>query len=325
MSDISMVNVSVSHKPLWVLKKTLKNLDPDNFQQRITSEAFAAKWSNFKLDIRIDREKVFENDGTLIIRIFKEERHSCRIRSVNVLIFKDDAKCAVEFENEVNDTNFFVAFHYHEFDESWPKVVVKLGCQYNSASEAEFFLQVTQLKDEGLLAQIETSYKRKMYSDFKLVCDGQVFMSNRYILSIRSQVFRAMLSMDTSENRRGKIEINDFGADTIQSMLKFMHTDKIDDDEINVDLLVAADKYDVKLLFFVCEEKLVADVQTSNAIHCYVVASQLCAKDLLLKSAKVIFENFPTLRAHTDFDHLTKEHLAEIMSFASSNFNEKRK
>ena len=69
---------------------------------------------------------------------------------------------------------------------------------------------------------------------------------------MRSSVFRAMLVGSSREAEMGTIHIDDLDSLTVNTMLQFMYTDTISKIGITIDLLAAADKYDIGSLYQKC-------------------------------------------------------------------------
>ena len=65
-----------------------------------------------------------------------------------------------------------------------------------------------------------------------------------------------MFKADMTENKRGKVEIKGFSSDVIQNMFMFIYTGMLSTPELDeteaVDLLGAADQYQLDLLKRVC-------------------------------------------------------------------------
>ena len=60
-------------------------------------------------------------------------------------------------------------------------------------------------------------------SDIKIIRDGIEFPCHKFILSLRSEVFQAMFSIDSQEQQENIIKISDISSQTMKSFLKFMY------------------------------------------------------------------------------------------------------
>ena len=81
-------------------------------------------------------------------------------------------------------------------------------------------------------------------SDLKIVCDGQEFPCHKLILSARSDVFKAMFTSDLKfiKNEESILEIPDISAETMKTFLQFIYKDDVEVEDIDQNLLIAADK-----------------------------------------------------------------------------------
>jgi hypothetical protein len=59
---------------------------------------------------------------------------------------------------------------------------------------------------------------------------------------------------DTAEGLTAEVAIDDIGPATLKTVVDFLYTDKVEENAINLDLLVAADKYNLAGLFYKCDQ-----------------------------------------------------------------------
>ncbi len=59
-------------------------------------------------------------------------------------------------------------------------------------------------------------------------------------------------SEDTLEGKTGRAIVKDIEPEAMEALIKFTHTDKVEEEELTLDLLAAADKYQIPLLFNRC-------------------------------------------------------------------------
>ncbi|KAL6643072.1 hypothetical protein ACP70R_021253 [Stipagrostis hirtigluma subsp. patula] len=160
---------------------------------------------------------------------------------------------------------------------------------------------------------------------------GETFRAHRFLLAVRSPVFKAELfgSMRESAAIGGYIQIDDMLAEVFKNLLHFVYTDTLPGMEEQEEavmaqhLLEAADRYDMQRLKVICEQKLCSHLDVSTAATTLVLAEQhRCHR---LKEACIEFLKSPnTLDAvmETDgFEHLTKSCpalLRELMSKLSA-------
>ena len=93
--------------------------------------------------------------------------------------------------------------------------------------------------------------------DGTVICQHNEFKFNRSFLIKISAVFKAILQNPcTQETQTSCFEITDVSPDTIQSFRNVLYHDYIDEKDLTAELLLMADKYDIKPLYKLCEEHL---------------------------------------------------------------------
>ncbi|CAF0770856.1 unnamed protein product [Rotaria sordida] len=127
------------------------------------------------------------------------------------------------------------------------------------------------------------------------------FNAHKLILAVRSPVFAAMFSNSTLENKTNIIEINDLRSDTIQSMLEYMYTGKVNDiKKSTVELYRCADKYQLEDLRLQAEMALMSSLSIDTSAEILLLADQHHSKDL--KSRVIQFIVNGNLKAITQTD-----------------------
>jgi speckle-type POZ protein len=106
--------------------------------------------------------------------------------------------------------------------------------------------------------------------DFKIVCDEVSFPCHKNILASRSDVFSAMFKMANSvENKSGAVDIKDISAKTMKALLKFIYQAEASESDLDFDLLIAADKYNILDLVIQCEDQILSgltEISASNIL-----------------------------------------------------------
>jgi len=123
-------------------------------------------------------------------------------------------------------------------------------------------------------------------SDFTIECgdnlEGQ-FKCHKILLSMRSPVFKSMLSHDTKETRENKVAIPDVAKDVMKNLLNFIYTDSVEDEMISVGLLMAANKYQIERLQAICEHRITADLNLSNIAEIAIASHHLNGSEVFKK------------------------------------------
>uniref|UniRef100_A0AC34F3M7 BTB domain-containing protein n=1 Tax=Panagrolaimus sp. ES5 TaxID=591445 RepID=A0AC34F3M7_9BILA len=85
------------------------------------------------------------------------------------------------------------------------------------------------------------------FSDVSILVHGETLKAHKFILMSKSPVFEAMFNKIEEKQILFTIDDDDFDAYTVKSMLEFIYTDNITDNEVNPLLLLdLAKKYQIK-------------------------------------------------------------------------------
>jgi len=138
--------------------------------------------------------------------------------------------------------------------------------------------------------------------------DTPAVPAHRVILASRSSVFRAMLESEMEESRSGIIKIYDVSYDVLRAFVHYMYTaEALLDEQMASDLLVLAEKYEVKHLKTFCEKFITSKVNNENAIAHYAFAHRHSAKQLLEASLSVLMDNMSTLADREEYKELVEK------------------
>eukprot|EP00092_Neocalanus_flemingeri_P095183 GFUD01121092.1.p1 GENE.GFUD01121092.1~~GFUD01121092.1.p1 ORF type:complete len:351 (-),score=71.20 GFUD01121092.1:117-1169(-) len=135
------------------------------------------------------------------------------------------------------------------------------------------------------LKDMQSIMKLEEISDLVIVCSGKVIKCHKTILCARSAVFKNMLSGDTLENLNREVPINDSSVEAVEEMLKYIYTGEIPDkiDELNVELLYLAEKYQLDPLKFACGGSIVSSLTISTCISSFVTVERHFPPDSLVR------------------------------------------
>ncbi|KAF7829790.1 BTB/POZ domain-containing protein [Senna tora] len=186
---------------------------------------------------------------------------------------------------------------------------------YEEANETEEELK-TEIDDlKAIVAFLKLSSPiNHLHTDVILVAsDGVSHQSDlpvpahRAILASRSPVFRAMLENDMEERRSGTIKISDVTYDALRAFVNYLYTaEACLDEQMAYDLLVLAEKYEVKHLKTHCEKYLMARLNWDKAIASYAFAHQHNATKLQDAALTLITDNMDKLFKHEEYNELVE-------------------
>ena len=139
-------------------------------------------------------------------------------------------------------------------------------------------------------------YGQNEFSDVKIVCNGKCFECHKLVLISQSDVLKTMIKNKSLIEKQfeGVMEINenDFSSDTMEQILYYLYFQKVKDNKvINTDLMIAADKYNIKGLLDVCTNYLGSNLSEENALNVLVKAELLDQKKLFDAASKFVCNN----------------------------------
>lgn len=207
----------------------------------------------------------FEWTETRPINLFKVQKYSKSIGAVNLLssITKDGAlemKCYVEITalKTKNDSGVQTMKQSN-------KCVDKLS------------------KDIGELLTDDD------HCDVILVVQNQEIKVHKLILSARSPVFKAMLSVDMKEKRESRIVIPDIHFEAVKEFIKFLYSAQLNTTNYAKDLLILSEMYQIIDLKEACENKLLSQLNKDNAMESLFIANLYnCQPQLKSKAFDII-------------------------------------
>ncbi|KAF3789162.1 BTB/POZ domain-containing protein [Nymphaea thermarum] len=121
----------------------------------------------------------------------------------------------------------------------------------------------------------------------------------------KSPVFKAMLENDMEESKSGTIKIVDVSYEVLRSFIHHLYTaDALFDEQMAYELLVVAEKYQVKHLKAVCEKFITSKVNNDNAVMSFAFAHQHNAKHLMEAALSLIIDNMHMLTARDEYREL---------------------
>jgi Leucine-rich repeat (LRR) protein len=185
-----------------------------------------------------------------------------------------------------------------------------------------------KLKEEfkkTFAAGFEELWTSKDFADFTIIggFDGasKEFAVHKIVLAAQSSVLLAVFKNDNMEEAQtGKMTIDDFSAETVEGMLKFMYTGEVNE-SIAMDLLAIAEKYDVKNLKAATEMIILHNINESNALEIFGLGYQHNSKEIKREAFNKIKKMFPEIKFSDELMEKPKD-LKEIIEI---HLNFKRK
>ena len=172
-------------------------------------------------------------------------------------------------------------------------------------------------QNEGNDSQIKSSIEisenfgklleNKDFCDMEIQCGGEVFPCHQVIISARSPVFRAMFQAKMKESESRKVIIEDITKETMIGMLYYIYTGLVKETLSKnsvVDLLVAADKYQLDALKNICRDKLFSVLDAENAIEFLILGEMYGVPKLKDAALMEVVHNMPEIADTGDYQRL---------------------
>lgn len=132
--------------------------------------------------------------------------------------------------------------------------------------------------------------------------------AHRSVLASRSPVFRAMLENKMEESLSGTIKISDVSYDALRTFVHYLYTaEACLEENMACNLLILAEKYQVKHLKNYCEKFLISKLLLENSLPTYAFAHQHNAKNLLAAALDLIMENMTKLKQREEYAELVEK------------------
>ena len=149
--------------------------------------------------------------------------------------------------------------------------------------------------------------ENKEFCDMEIDCGGEIFPCHRVIVSARSPVFRAMFRAKMKESESRKVTIEDIKPEIMAEMLYFLYTGLVRKDvskDSVVDLLVAADKYQMDTLRNICQDKLSSALDAKNVIEFLILGEMYRIPKLKDAALMEVVHNMPEIADTEDYMRL---------------------
>ncbi|XP_015109388.1 speckle-type POZ protein A-like [Diachasma alloeum] len=148
---------------------------------------------------------------------------------------------------------------------------------------------LTNRRDEMVMPPVESNIRRDVtklldnpeYADATITVGNRKFFVLKAILAARSSVFAAMFEHGMRESHEGNVEVTDLTQEVVEEMLHFIYADEVKrPDCFTIELLYAAQKYDLRRLVMLTGRTLLHDLAAENAAERLVIADRFNLKDI---------------------------------------------
>ena len=157
----------------------------------------------------------------------------------------------------------------------------------------EIILNESRNENELLFSDVSLLFDTR-FTDFVFTVDNKDFKVHKVLLAAKSDVFCAMFTTESMcEYNDNRAIITDISAQVFEALIQYMYTGKIGKSLINIvhDLLIAADKYNVKGLKKLCEGTIIDGLNIDNCINT-LLNYELFSLIIKKKAIEKIINNF---------------------------------
>merc|ERR1719348_1729882 len=155
-------------------------------------------------------------------------------------------------------------------------------------SVLQTFYDIKQNHHLQMMEDLGKAFEEKNSLDVTVNCGDASFECNKFMLTARSPVFKAMFQHDTKENQTNVVNLKDIEPRVLEEMMLYIHTG----DAPNVkQLLAVADFYQLNQLKDCCQEVLSETLDAKNSIGILILSDMHSAMKLKKDALKFVSEN----------------------------------
>ena len=124
--------------------------------------------------------------------------------------------------------------------------------------------------------EMDSLLEEKLFWDTEVRVGESVFKVHKVILASASDVFMKMFENEMQEKKNGVVYITDVDPEVMSDLLSYVYTGSAPNVKSHTkELLVAADKYGMDSLVFICMKQLESDLSTETVADIVLVADRI--------------------------------------------------
>lgn len=221
--------------------------------------------------------------------------------------------------NNLNSVNF-------EFStNSLPFVIDLLGQPLVRCEKFTFTFEIYYKNEypqiEGNKLKIIEDYEKllenKESCDVIFVVEDEEISAHKLIVVARCNVFAAMFGSEMLENKTGRVEVADIGPKIFKLFLRYIYCGKFESEDTNelLEVIVAANKYQVEDLVQICECRLSCILSVDNVVDILIVADLVNAESLKEKCISMIINEKEKIIGTSGYKKLREFHHVVLQIF----------
>ena len=173
-----------------------------------------------------------------------------------------------------------------------PEDTLTVACQLKEVNSRILSLDPDRQAKLKVASDLQQLLEQQNLSDVVIFVNGCRFQAHKAILSARSPVFAAMFRTETREFQTNTVYLDDIEQDVFTELLRFIYTGCANNlNQVGENLLIAADKYGLEDLKFMCERELWNNLTVENAAQILILSDIHSADKLKNKAISFINKN----------------------------------
>lgn len=270
----------------------------NTFINDVLDYSFTAKIENIGSIFLLHLFVTNRHEGSFTIAV--NEGNDIKVDKKNGKAFLSSITKEHKFDNAPERAiNYITTYSFSELDVDQlkdKKLYIALSYPESVGISREIIENVKASHDFGAILSESIS------CDFTIESvDGEKFQVHKAILAVHSEVFKAMLKEATAESLNNYVKLVDVGKEDLSCILEFIYTGTVKDLENSnwFNLLMLADKYDLKGLRELSQHALGQQLTTDNVLEVLIVADMYNSDDLKAAALKFIKKNVTSLETST--------------------------
>mmetsp|Transcript_25787 Transcript_25787/g.41442 ORF Transcript_25787/g.41442 Transcript_25787/m.41442 type:complete len:430 (+) Transcript_25787:61-1350(+) len=126
-----------------------------------------------------------------------------------------------------------------------------------------------------LKSRNERMLNEKIHTDVTLKCQDVEIEAHKAILASSSEVFAAMFNHKMRESLDNAVEIGGLEPEVLTLLIKYIYTEELPEEYDEINLLLAADEYQIKRLSILCMQTLGRKLNAENVLDIMQTAHKL--------------------------------------------------
>ncbi|XP_033748556.1 kelch-like protein 6 [Pecten maximus] len=167
---------------------------------------------------------------------------------------------------------------------------------------------------EELSRGLVSMWQAGCFTDVEVVVEEESYHCHRVVLGAMSDYFNAMFSSGFRESNEKRVILQGVDRQTFEMILSFLYTgeDHINNDNVS-QLLMASVMLQVTSLQTICENFLRQNLNISNCVGVWRIATSHGLQHLVKTSWTFIMKYFPEICGEEEFDGMTADELTLII------------